>query len=87
MISHAVDFSLRRCRSFTVAVRGSNLPPLEDFQGTYESENGQTLEIVAGKQLFAVVDEAKYPLKRTGEDSFATVGDESVAFVCDASRK
>jgi len=71
----------------TVAVRGSNLPPLKDFQGTYESDNGQTLEIVAGKQLLAVVDEAKYPLKRTGEDSFATVGNESVAFLRDASRQ
>jgi len=71
----------------TAAIAGSNLPPLRDFQGTYESENGQTLEIVAGRELFAVVDEAKYPLKRTGEDSFATIGDEPVAFVRDASRQ
>lgn len=69
----------------TAALGEARLPPLSDFQGTYEYENGETLEIIAGRQLFAVVDEAKYPLKRAGEDSFATTGDESVIFVRDAS--
>lgn len=65
----------------------ARLPPLSDFQGTYEFESGQTLEIVAGKQLFAVIDEAKYLLKRTGEDSFVNIADEPIVFVRDASRQ
>ena len=38
--------------------------PLSDYQGTYTDSPGHTLEIVAGDQLFAVQDGAKYKIGR-----------------------
>ena len=43
--------------------------PLSDYVGTYAFAPGQTVEIVAGDELFAVVDEAKYGLKPSGRGS------------------
>ena len=61
--------------------------PLTDYVGTYSDAPGHTLEIVAGDGLFAVVDAAKYPLRRTGADTFKTITGGVVPFVRDASGK
>jgi len=60
---------------------------LHDYAGTYADSPGHTLEIVDGANLFAVVDDAKYPLKRAGADTFTTIGGDPVRFVRDASGK
>jgi hypothetical protein len=43
---------------------------LNDYVGTYADAPGHTIEIVAGDRLFAVVDEAKYPLCAAGLSPF-----------------
>lgn len=62
-------------------------PPLADYVGTYAIAPGRTLEIVDGDGLFAVVDEAKYPLHPTGVDQFATITGQTVSFPRDARGK
>lgn len=54
--------------------------PLSDYVGTYADSPGHTLEIVAGEQLFAVVDDAKYKLKASGVDQFSTVTGQTIPF-------
>ena len=63
------------------------VPPLPDYLGTYSDAPGHTLEIVVGDGLFAVVDEAKYPLRRAGADKFKTITGGMVPFLRDASGK
>ena len=46
---------------------------LKDYVGTYTDSPGHTLEIVDGDSLFAVVDDAKYPLHPSGGDKFNTI--------------
>lgn len=53
---------------------------LDDYVGTYADAPGHTLEIADGDGLFAVVDEAKYPLRAAGMDRFTTVGGQAVSF-------
>ncbi len=53
---------------------------LTDYVGTYADAPGHTLEIVSGEGLFAVVDEAKYPLHVHGVDQFATMSGQIVSF-------
>jgi CubicO group peptidase (beta-lactamase class C family) len=55
--------------------------PLSDYVGTYAYESGQTIEIVAGDELFAVLDEAKYRLRRSGMDQFSTIGGQTILFL------
>lgn len=62
-------------------------PPLRDFQGTYDFDRGQKLEILAADKLFAVIDEAQYPLKSTGGDEFQTISGEPLVFKRDESAK
>ncbi len=62
-------------------------PNLADYVGTYSDRPGHTLEIVDGDGLFAVVDDAKYPLRWSGTDRFLTVSGETVPFVRDANGK
>jgi CubicO group peptidase (beta-lactamase class C family) len=61
--------------------------PLSDYVGTYAFTPGQTIEIVAGDELFAVVDEAKYGLQRSGVDQFTTITGQTVLFVRGAGGK
>jgi CubicO group peptidase (beta-lactamase class C family) len=61
--------------------------PLTEYVGTYSDAPGHTLEIVAGDDLFAVVDEANYTLRRTGADKFKTNTGGIVSFLRDASGK
>jgi hypothetical protein len=58
---------------------------LHDFVGTYSDSPGHTLEIVDGDGLFAVVDDAKYPLTPAGADKFTTINGQTVPFMRDAS--
>ncbi len=61
--------------------------PLSDYVGTYAFAPGQPVEIVAGDELFAVVDEAKYGLKPSGVDRFTTITDNEVPFLRNAAGK
>jgi hypothetical protein len=63
------------------------VPPLTDHVGTYSDAPGHTLEIVAGYDLFAVVDEANYPLRRAAADKFKNISGGLVSFLRDASGK
>jgi CubicO group peptidase (beta-lactamase class C family) len=60
---------------------------LDDYVGTYSDAPGHTLEIVNGDGLFAVVDEAKYPLRPVGVDRFATITGQTIPFLRDADGK
>jgi CubicO group peptidase (beta-lactamase class C family) len=59
-------------------------PPLTDYVGTYEESPGHTLEIVAGDELFAVIDDAKYKLRRAGGDRFTNQPGDTIPFPRDA---
>jgi CubicO group peptidase (beta-lactamase class C family) len=62
-------------------------PHLSDYVGTYTDSPGHTLEIVAGDELFAVQDDAKYRLHSTGVDEFSTVYGAKIPFRRDANGK
>jgi CubicO group peptidase (beta-lactamase class C family) len=62
-------------------------PLLADYVGAYADTPGHTIEIADGDGLFAVVDEAKYPLRPYGVDKFATITGQVVSFPRDASGK
>jgi CubicO group peptidase (beta-lactamase class C family) len=72
------------------AVRGSaraqvsSALHLSDYVGTYSDAPGHRLEIVAGDGLFAVLDEAKYPLQATAADQFTTITGQTIPFLRDA---
>lgn len=53
---------------------------LGDYVGTYLDQPGRIFEIVAGDQLFAVQDEAKYRLRPSGVDEFENAGGEKITF-------
>lgn len=56
-------------------------PPLDDFTGTYRYHGGTTLALVAGDSaLFAVIDEAKYPLRSVGGDRFVNGPGDTIPF-------
>jgi CubicO group peptidase (beta-lactamase class C family) len=65
----------------------SAAPRLADYVGTYADAPGHTLELVEGDGLFAVVDEAKYPLRPTKADEFTTITGQTIPFLRDASGK
>jgi hypothetical protein len=50
---------------------------LTDYVRTYADAPHHTLEIVSGDELFAVVDEGKYPLRARGVDQFTTRSGQS----------
>ncbi len=60
---------------------------MADYVGTYADAPDHTLEIVDGDGLFAVVDEAKYPLRPSGVDQFTTITGQTVPFLRDRSGK
>lgn len=44
---------------------------LADYQGVYDYQGGSSIVLVAGETLlFAVIDDAKYPLRPLGENRF-----------------
>jgi CubicO group peptidase (beta-lactamase class C family) len=60
-------------------------PPLADYTGTYRADPAQSAELVAGPELVAVIDEAKYRLRRLDGDNFANPGGRTIPFHRDAS--
>jgi hypothetical protein len=60
---------------------------LADYVGTYADAPGHTLEMMDGDGLFAVLDEAEYPLRPSGVDKFTTMNGQTVTFPRDASGK
>lgn len=64
-----------------LAAQAKAAAPLSDYVGTYAFAPGQTVEIVAGAELFAVLDEAKYRLRRSGVDRFATITGDNIPFL------
>jgi CubicO group peptidase (beta-lactamase class C family) len=60
---------------------------LADYVGTYADAPGHTLEIVDGNGLYAVLDEAEYPLRPSGVDRFTTMNGQTVSFPRDANGK
>jgi CubicO group peptidase (beta-lactamase class C family) len=56
------------------------IAPLSDFVGTYVDTPGHTLEIVAGDDLFAVQNDAKYKLRRVASDAFLNGGGDTITF-------
>jgi CubicO group peptidase (beta-lactamase class C family) len=61
--------------------------PLSDYVGTYAYGPGRPVEIVAGDDLFAVLDDAKYRLRASGVDDFLNVAGVHVHFRRDAAGK
>jgi CubicO group peptidase (beta-lactamase class C family) len=54
--------------------------PLAAYAGTYDYAGGATIELVAGDGLFAVLDEAKYPLRQAGTDVFVNAAGDTIPF-------
>lgn len=64
-----------------LAVAGSAAAQaITDYAGTYADGPNHVVEIVAGKDLFAVVDEATYGLKVTAPDEITTITGDKVQF-------
>jgi CubicO group peptidase (beta-lactamase class C family) len=53
---------------------------LRDYVGTYLDQPDRIFEIVAGDELFAVQDEAKYRLRHSGVDEFENAGGQRITF-------
>ncbi|MEP6502194.1 MAG: serine hydrolase [Betaproteobacteria bacterium] len=60
------------------------VPALSDYVGTYEGDHDHAVELVAGRELFAVQDEAKYRLQPAGADQVRTAYGSVVRFSRDA---
>jgi CubicO group peptidase (beta-lactamase class C family) len=73
--------------SGTAIAQATPAAHLSDYVGTYADAPGHTLEIVAGDELFAVQDDAKYRLQASGIDEFATVTGNKIPFRRDANGK
>lgn len=61
----------------------SKLDILLEYEGNYEYIGENTLDIIASEldtTLYAIVDEAKYPLKYIGKDTFANIQNVPVIF-------
>jgi CubicO group peptidase (beta-lactamase class C family) len=53
---------------------------LADYAATYQYRHGRDVQIVAGRDLFAVLDGAKYPLRPVAMDAFLNDGGDTVRF-------
>ena len=73
--------------SGSVTAQTTSALHLSDYVGTYADAPGHTLEIVDGDGLFAVLDDAKYPLRPSGVDQFTTITGQTVPFLRDAKGK
>ena len=62
------------------ALAQPSLAPLSNYVGRYEYESTTGIDMISGKDLFAVLDEAKYKLPRTGADTFANGAGQPIAF-------
>jgi CubicO group peptidase (beta-lactamase class C family) len=68
-----------------ISAQNAPSPPLSSYQGRYEYESKTGLDIISGKDLFAVLDESKYKLRRSAGDIFLNGAGENVTFHRDAS--
>lgn len=59
-----------------LVLRGSEI----DYIGRYEYQGGSTVDLIVGKGLFAVLDEAKYQLTPAGADTFLNGAGQPVRF-------
>jgi CubicO group peptidase (beta-lactamase class C family) len=66
--------------SLAIAAQKQSPSPLSDYVGTYVDKPGHMLEIVAGKELFAVIDGAKYKLTPAGVDVFTNAIGQKIPF-------
>jgi CubicO group peptidase (beta-lactamase class C family) len=58
---------------------------LADFEGHYEYRDGSTLYIVSGgENLYAIIGETKYLLRRAGTDAFLNPPGDTIPFLRDA---
>ena len=58
---------------------------LAQYEGTYHYRDGLTLFMVSnGSQLFALIDDSKYPLRSSGNDAFLNPVGDVVPFVRDS---
>ena len=71
-------------QAVSAAVAPTALPPLGDYVGVYDYTSGHTLELAAGDTLYAVIDDAKYPLRRAGRDTFTNAPGDTITFPRDA---
>ena len=61
----------------------SKLDTLLEYEGNYEYVSESTLDIVASEldtTLYAIIDEAKYPLKYMSKGTFTNIQDVLVIF-------
>jgi CubicO group peptidase (beta-lactamase class C family) len=89
------SFTFRRFSGLLVAgilILGARLQgasgtrgPLTDYVGTYSADPGKPVEIVAGDELFAVLNGAKYRLKFAGPDEFINAVGGRIPFRRDSS--
>ncbi|MDB4883007.1 MAG: beta-lactamase [Gemmatimonadetes bacterium] len=73
-----------RAQTTRVADSTLALPPLADYVGVYDDAPGHMLEIIAADDLFAVIDDAKYRLRRAGRDVFTNAPGDTIPFRRDA---
>jgi CubicO group peptidase (beta-lactamase class C family) len=61
--------------------REARAASLAEFEGVYDYQSGASLALVAADTLmFAVIDEAKYPLRFLGNDRFLNAGGDTIPF-------
>ncbi|MCZ4410669.1 serine hydrolase [Cryomorphaceae bacterium 1068] len=63
---------------------------LTQYEGSYEYVGNSSLEIVASEldtTLYAIIDNAKYPLKQIAQDSFVNIQNDPVVFQRDIEDK
>jgi CubicO group peptidase (beta-lactamase class C family) len=61
------------------------LRPLTDYVGTYVDAPGSVIELLAGDELVAVQDEARYPMRAAGVDTFTTASGQRIPFIRNAA--
>ena len=70
--------------------KNSAFESLLDYEGQYEYVDSTTLTLVASEldtTLYAVIDDAKYPLARIAQDSFTNIQGTPITFSRDHSNK
>jgi CubicO group peptidase (beta-lactamase class C family) len=84
LLSAALLAGVGRTAGAQATAPAAVLPPLADYVGRYDYAAGGTVELIAGDELFAVIDEAKYRLRRAGPDVFVNGTGDSIPFRRDA---
>ena len=77
------------CLIFIVGCSSKHLA-LSEYEGLYEYENESELIMVAGPKrinLYAVINEARYPLRPSGKDIFINNADIEIEFIRDAKNQ